>query len=333
MGLYIEKANFAPFKPSWYMSFPLLEAIHVSKRFGDKVVLDDISTSFDKGRIYGLLGPNGAGKTTFIRIITRIYFPDSGEVRYRGMPIAPIHVRRIGYLPEERGLYQKYKVGEQLMLLTQLKGVDRSEARRRLEWWLDRFEARSWWNRRVNELSKGMQQKLQFILTVVHDPELIILDEPFTGFGPINTELVKEEILRLRNEGKCIIFSTHRMEQVEELCEQILLVNAARLLVDEPKHELKDRYRTNRYEVVVEGDQVAFPEGPWHIVESMAEGRGRRLIVELESVEALPQLLQRLAHEQVHIRRIAEQIPSLHDIFIKLANRTSNEAIAPDYRV
>ncbi len=315
------------------MSVPLLEARDVVKRFGDKVVLDHVSTHFEAGKIYGLLGPNGAGKTTFIRIITRIYFPDAGEVRYRGEPVAPHHVRRIGYLPEERGLYQKYKVGEQLMYLTQLKGLSRADARRRLMEWLERFGAADWWNRRVNELSKGMQQKLQFILTVVHDPELIILDEPFTGFDPVNTELVKDEIQRLHREGRCIIFSTHRMEQVEELCEQILFINAARLLVDEPKHQLKDRYRTNRYEVVVDGTDVTPPAGPWRIIDTAPEGHGTRWIIELENPDDQARLLTALAELGHPIRRFAEVLPSLHEIFIKLVNTSHHATAAADHSV
>ncbi len=306
---------------------PLLEVQEIVKRFGEKVALDHVSTSFQPGKIYGLLGPNGAGKTTFIRVITRIYIPDEGEVRYRGMPIEPAHVRRIGYLPEERGLYQKYKVGDQLMYLAQLKGLSRQEARRRLMHWMEKFEAADWWNRKVNELSKGMQQKLQFILTVVHDPELIILDEPFTGFDPINTELIKDEITRMHKEGKCIIFSTHRMEQVEELCEHILFINEARLLVDEEKHRLKERYRAYRYEVVLDAPWDGLQGGPWEVIESGPDGPHWRYVLKVQDEGAFRQLLHRLHDAPVNVRRIAEVLPTLHNIFIHLVNSAVHESV------
>ncbi len=306
---------------------PLLQTRDVVKRFGEKVVLDRISTSFQPGKIYGLLGPNGAGKTTFIRTITRIYLPDEGGVFYKGHPITAEDVRHIGYLPEERGLYQKYKVGDQLMYLARLKGLSRQEAQKRLMRWLEKFDAADWWDRKVNELSKGMQQKLQFILTVVHDPELIILDEPFTGFDPINTQLIKEEIEQMHRQGKCIIFSTHRMEQVEELCEQILFINEARLLVDEEKHRLKERYKAHLYEVVLAGPWEGLREGPWEVVKSEEEGPYHRYVLRLADAAVFSSLMERLSRAPVHVHRVAEMVPSLHDIFIQLVNSSVHENV------
>jgi ABC-2 type transport system ATP-binding protein len=203
----------------------ILEAQHIVKRYSNHTALNDVSISIPRGCIFGLLGPNGAGKTSLIRIITQITAPDSGTVYFNGEPLSPKHISQIGYLPEERGLYKKMKVGEQLLYLTQLKGISKAEAMDKLKVWFKKFEIQTWWNKHVEDLSKGMQQKVQFVATVLHNPSLIILDEPFSGFDPINANLIKDEILQLKQQGSTIIFSTHRMESVEELCDYIALIN------------------------------------------------------------------------------------------------------------
>ena len=221
----------------------------LSKTFGDHKALDSVSLEVPKNAIYGLLGPNGAGKTTLIRIINQITLPDAGEVLFDGEPLRPEHVARIGYLPEERGLYKGMKVGEQALYLAQLKGLSKAEAKSRLSYWFDKLEIGDWWGRKVQELSKGMAQKIQFIVTVLHGPKLLIFDEPFSGFDPINAALIKDRILELREDGASIIFSTHRMESVEELCEYIGLIDRSRLILEGRLSEIKRRYRQNRFAI------------------------------------------------------------------------------------
>ena len=228
----------------------IIECRNVSKSFGEKVALDKVSVSIPEGGIFGLLGPNGAGKTTLIRIINRITIPNSGEVLFGNRPITQADVERIGYLPEERGLYRKMEVGDQAMYLAQLKGMGKSEAREALKEWFVRLGIQDWWKKKVEELSKGMAQKVQFITTVVHKPSLMILDEPFSGFDPVNTELIRNEILRLKNEGSTIILSTHNMESVEELCDNIALINKSHLVVSGGVDEIRHRYGNNNLELV-----------------------------------------------------------------------------------
>ncbi len=227
----------------------LLEAKNIVKNYGDYRALDDVSIEVPKGSIFGLLGPNGAGKTTLIRIINQITMPDQGQVILDGEPLRPDHIKDIGYLPEERGLYKSMKVGEQALYLAQLKGLSRAQARERLKYWFDKFEIGDWWNKKIQELSKGMAQKIQFIVTVLHQPKLLIFDEPFSGFDPINANRIKDEILQLRNEGATVIFSTHRMESVEELCDNIALIHQANKVLDGKLIDIKRQYRSNTYEV------------------------------------------------------------------------------------
>ena len=236
----------------------LLVAENVSKNFGKFTALNSVSLSVPKGSIFGLLGPNGAGKTTFIRIINQITMPDSGTVFLDGSPLNPIHIKDIGYLPEERGLYKSMKVGEQAMYLAQLKGLSKSEAKERLKYWFDRFDISEWWNKKIEELSKGQAQKIQFIVTVLHRPKILIFDEPFSGFDPINANLIKDEILRLRDEGATVIFSTHRMESVEELCDHIALIHKSNKILDGKLTDIKKQFKTNTYEVGLQtGDSEA----------------------------------------------------------------------------
>lgn len=227
----------------------LLVADGVSKHFGTYTALNNVSISVPKGSVFGLLGPNGAGKTTLIRIINQITMPDTGAVFLDGQPLAPHHIAQIGYLPEERGLYKSMKVGEQAMYLAQLKGLSRTEARKRLKHWFERLEIGDWWNKKIQELSKGMAQKIQFVVTVLHEPKLLIFDEPFSGFDPINANLIKDEILKLRDDGATVIFSTHRMESVEELCDHIALIHKSNKILDGKLIDIKRANRSNTYEV------------------------------------------------------------------------------------
>ena len=232
----------------------ILRVEHVSKHYAGHKALDDVSLSIPRGSVYGLLGPNGAGKTTLIRIVNRITAPDTGRVWFDGHEIAPDDVRRIGYLPEERGLYKKMKVGEQALFFARLKGLSRQDAMLRLREWFERFGIEAWWNRRVEELSKGMAQKVQFIVTVLHRPELLIFDEPFSGFDPINAGILKREILKMRDEGSTIIFSTHNMASVEELCDNITLINRSRNILSGPVAEIRERFSDNCFRLTYNGD-------------------------------------------------------------------------------
>ena len=276
----------------------LIEVQGVSKHFGEKVALDGIDVSIPQGKIFGLLGPNGAGKTTLIRIINRITIPTSGTVLFDGHPITAEDVARIGYLPEERGLYRKMKVGDQAMYLAQLKGMSARDAARELKTWFVKFGIQDWWNKKIEELSKGMAQKVQFITTVVHKPSLMILDEPFSGFDPVNAELIRKEILRLKEEGATIILSTHNMESVEELCDQIALINKAKLVITGGTDEIRHRYGEDNVEI------------------EYTEGLERRQeVVPREKVNAR---LQELIARDVRINSFKEVIPRMNDIFIKL---------------
>ena len=235
----------------------VLTVNHVSKQYVGHKALDDVSLAIPRGSVYGLLGPNGAGKTTLIRIINRITAPDAGEVLFDGRPLAPADVCRIGYLPEERGLYKKMKVGEQALFFARLKGLSRHEAIARLKIWFKKFGIEAWWNKKVDELSKGMAQKVQFIITVLHRPDLLIFDEPFSGFDPINANLLKEEILRLRDEGSTVIFSTHNMASVEEICDHITLINRSHNILSGNVDEIRRRYGANLFEVAYRGEEEA----------------------------------------------------------------------------
>lgn len=275
---------------------------NVSKSFGEKVALDHINLDIPEGKIFGFLGPNGAGKTTLIRIINRITIPTEGEVLFNGAPITDEDVSRIGYMPEERGLYRKMKVGEQAMYLSQLKGMSAQEAKQELRKWFKRFGITDWWDKKVEELSKGMAQKVQFITTVVHRPSLMILDEPFSGFDPVNADLIRKEILRLKDEGATIILSTHNMESVEELCDEIALINKSKLIVSGGVEEIRRRYGNDNVELVY----------------TDAEGRHTEILPrETDGKKTLEEYLAK----GVEINSYRELMPRMNDIFIKLVTQ------------
>jgi ABC-2 type transport system ATP-binding protein len=301
------------------MSGYIIECKDVCKNFGEKVALDKVSVSVPKGGIFGLLGPNGAGKTTLIRIINRITIPNGGEVLFDGRPITQSDVEKIGYLPEERGLYRKMEVGEQAMYLAQLKGMSAVAARKALKEWFVRFGIQDWWKKKVEELSKGMAQKVQFITTVVHKPSLMILDEPFSGFDPVNAEIIRKEILRLKEEGATIILSTHNMESVEELCDNIALINKSHLVITGGVDEIRHRYGNNNIELVYTGEEkVKDSDGIFKVL-SDEDNAGRHTAVltlgeGVRGNEALAALLK----QDITVNSFKELIPRMNDIFIKL---------------
>ena len=301
------------------MSENIIECRNVCKNFGEKVALVNVSVSVPKGGIFGLLGPNGAGKTTLIRIINRITIPNGGEVLFDGRPITQSDVEKIGYLPEERGLYRKMEVGDQAMYLAQLKGMSAAEARKALKEWFVRFGIQDWWRKKVEELSKGMAQKVQFITTVVHKPSLMILDEPFSGFDPVDAELIRKEILRLKDEGATIILSTHNMESVEELCDNIALINKSHLVITGGVNEIRHKYGNNNIELVYTGeDRVKDAEGIFKVL-SDEDNAGRHTAVltlgeNVSSNDALSVLLG----QDIIVNSFKELIPRMNDIFIKL---------------
>ncbi len=296
----------------------LIECKSISKTFGEKVALDSVSLDIPKGKIFGLLGPNGSGKTTTIRIINRITIPTSGEVLFEGRPITQRDVEKIGYLPEERGLYRKMEVGDQAMYLAQLKGLSAAEARAELKKWFERFGIQDWWKKKVEELSKGMAQKLQFITTVVHKPDLLILDEPFSGFDPVNAEVIRKEILRLREEGATIILSTHNMESVEELCDNIALINKARLVITGGVDEIRRRYGNSNIELVYSGGVLVSDEALYTVL-SDEDNSGRHCaVLSLRDGTGTNAALESIARQDITINSFRELIPRMNDIFIKL---------------
>lgn len=301
------------------MSENIIECGDVCKSFGEKIALDNVSVSVPKGGIFGLLGPNGAGKTTLIRIINRITIPNGGEVLFDGRPITQSDVERIGYLPEERGLYRKMEVGDQAMYLAQLKGMSATEARKALKEWFVRFGIQDWWKKKVEELSKGMAQKIQFITTVVHRPSLMILDEPFSGFDPVNAELIRKEILRLKEEGATIILSTHNMESVEELCDDIALINKSRLVITGGVDEIRHKYGNNNIELVYTGrDRVKDAEGLFKVLSDDDNAGRHTAVLSLGKDVSSNDTLSALLGQNIVINSFKELIPRMNDIFIKL---------------
>ena len=300
----------------------LLVADSVSKNFGNFKALNEVSIAVPEGSIFGLLGPNGAGKTTLIRIINQITMPDSGRVLLDGKPLMPEHIQDIGYLPEERGLYKSMKVGEQALYLSQLKGLSKAEARKRLKYWFEKLEIGDWWNKKIQELSKGMAQKIQFVVTVLHQPKLLIFDEPFSGFDPINANLIKEEILQLRNEGATVIFSTHRMESVEELCDHIALLHKSNKILDGKLLDIKREFKTNTYEVgLVTNNESQLKQMISEKFEiSKADFKSLdddlKLNIKLGSNESANDLLSYLT-SKAEVNHFNELVPSASDIFIQ----------------
>lgn len=297
----------------------LIECKNVCKNFGTKVALDNVSLDVPEGKIYGLLGPNGAGKTTMIRIINRITIPNSGEVLFNGRPITQRDVEKIGYLPEERGLYRKMEVGDQAMYLAQLKGMSEKDARAELKKWFVKFGIQDWWKKKVEELSKGMAQKVQFITTVVHKPSLMILDEPFSGFDPVNAELIRKEILELKEQGATIILSTHNMESVEELCDNIALINKSHLVLSGGVDEIRRQYGNNHVELIYSGENVLAPvEGLFSVI-SDADDNGRHTAVLSLDHEGLGnEVLTAVIGQSLLVNSFKELLPRMNDIFIKL---------------
>ncbi|QBQ43051.1 ATP-binding cassette domain-containing protein [Sphingobacterium psychroaquaticum] len=297
----------------------MLTVKNIVKQYSNHRALDDVSLTIPKGSIFGLLGPNGAGKTSLIRIINQITAPDQGEVYFDGELLQPKHIARIGYLPEERGLYKKMKIGEQLLYLSQLKGLRKQEAIQKINYWFERLNMGDWWDKKVEDLSKGMQQKVQFVATVVHDPELIILDEPFSGFDPVNAQIIQDEILELNKKGATIIYSTHRMESVEELCDNIALINKSKKILDGSVKDIKRSYRNQTYIVTYQYldvvDTLTLPPA-FEIVENKAALDDYELTVHVDNEQSLNDLLLALI-PQVNIKQVSEVIPSMHDIFIK----------------
>ena len=299
----------------------ILEVNKVFKKYGDYTALNEVSITVPKGSIYGLLGPNGAGKTSLIRIINQITMPDSGEIILDGEKLHPKHVQHIGYLPEERGLYKSMKVGEQCLYLAQMKGLTKSEAKKQLEHWFEKLEIQGWWNKKIQELSKGMAQKIQFVVCVLHKPKLLIFDEPFSGFDPVNANLIKDEILALRDQGSTIIFSTHRMESVEELCDHIALIHKSNKLIEGRLDEVKKQFRTNSFEVGILTSNV---EGLMYdltqkftLAQTNFKSLNDELKLEIQLGTALPNELLHLLTQRGQVTHFVEKIPSVNDIFIQ----------------
>jgi ABC-2 type transport system ATP-binding protein len=293
----------------------ILELKNLQKQYATQKAVDDVSFSIEQGSIFGLLGPNGAGKTTLLRMITGIFYPDSGDLLFDGKHFDPqndfVH---IGYMPEERGLYKKMKIGEQAMYLAQLKGLSKSEALEKIKFWFKKFEMESWWNKKVEDLSKGMSQKLQFVTTVLHEPKLIILDEPFSGLDPLNANLIKDEIYGLAQRGSTIIFSTHRMEQVEEICDHIILMNLGKKILDGTVTDVKQQFKENKFNVQFKGQPTELAS-PIFTIEHQEK---QQLIVKINEGYNSNHVLNYLLQQDVLIERFNEILPSLNDIFIHL---------------
>jgi ABC-2 type transport system ATP-binding protein len=297
----------------------VLELKEVVKQYHQHKAVDQVSFNVPQGSIFGLLGPNGAGKTSIIRIITTITRADQGQVYFEGETLNTAHPMRIGYMPEERGLYKKMKVGDHLMYLARLKGLSKSSAREKINFWFEKFEILDWWDKKVEELSKGMQQKIQFISTVVHEPRLLILDEPFSGLDPINTNLIKDEIHRLNKEGTTVIFSTHRMEQVEEICEYIVLINQGKNVLQGKVAEIKEDFKENLFEI-----QLLDPApADLHTIATTTFERDGLLRLQLSAGTDANNLLRFLLNRGVRIRAFQEVLPSLNEIFIRKVNQTN----------
>lgn len=299
----------------------LLELKNLQKNFATQKAVDDISLKIEKGQVFGLLGPNGAGKTTLIRMITGIFYPDSGEIFLDGQPFNPASdIGKIGYMPEERGLYKKMKVGEQAMYLAQLKGLKKMDAQRKMKEWFERFDMQSWWNKKVEDLSKGMSQKLQFVTTILHEPKLIILDEPFSGLDPVNANLIKDEIYRLAHNGATVIFSTHRMEQVEEICDHIALVNKGQKILDGTVSQVKHDFKEHLYRVEFENKLLA-EHLAIHLFEVVQKGE-QQVILKLDPGYSKNDVLQYFINKGLQVAAFNEILPSLNDIFIRLVEGT-----------
>ncbi len=308
----------------------MLRTEHIVKTYAHHTALNDVSIEVPPQSIFGLLGPNGAGKTSLIRIINQITGPDSGKVFLNNELLQPKHIEMIGYLPEERGLYKKMKVGEQAIYLAMLKGMDRKVAKEKLIEWFKRFDIIDWWNKKVEELSKGMAQKVQFIVTVLHEPKLLILDEPFSGFDPINTQILKNEILSLKEKGTTVIFSTHNMSSVEEICDHIALINRSKKILDGKVNEIRQEFKDNTWKVEFKGQMIAFTNSLWtagEIIDKQTVKDVNSVIIKLDESSKINQVLQNVL-SQVEIISVNEILPSMNDIFIKKVSEINSEVSA-----
>ncbi|MBV9961914.1 MAG: ATP-binding cassette domain-containing protein [Parafilimonas sp.] len=297
----------------------ILELHQLKKYFATQKAVDDISFNIEQGSIFGLLGPNGAGKTTLLRMITGIFYPDEGEVIFDGKKFDPLaDIIKIGYMPEERGLYKKMKIGDQALYLAQLKGLSKNDALQKIKFWFERLEMQSWWNKKVEDLSKGMSQKLQFVTTVLHEPKLIILDEPFSGLDPVNANLIKDEIYGLSQRGSTIIFSTHRMEQVEEICDHIVLVNLGQKILDGSVQQVKNHFKENKFSIQLSGIPEKISSNLFKIIDQQAN----KLTVKINDGIKTNDVLKYFIDQQINIEGFNEILPSLNDIFISLVEGT-----------
>lgn len=297
----------------------LLELRNLKKHYATQKAVDDISFTIDQGSIFGLLGPNGAGKTTLLRMITGIFYPDEGEILFNGQKFDPMSDSlHIGYMPEERGLYKKMKIGEQALYLAQLKGLNRNDAMNKAKFWFERLEMESWWNKKVEDLSKGMSQKLQFVITVLHEPKLVILDEPFSGLDPLNANLIKDEIFELAKRGSTIIFSTHRMEQVEEICDHIVLVNQGKKILDGGVAQIKQNFKEHIFSIQLSEVPEAINTSAFEIVKH----QNNKLVVKIDEMHNSNDVLQYFISRNVQVEGFNEILPSLNDIFIHLVEGT-----------
>ncbi len=294
----------------------MLSIRNIVKQYANHRALDNVSIEIEKGSVFGLLGPNGAGKTSLIRIINQITAPDQGEILLNGEKLNPSHISKIGYLPEERGLYKKMEIGEQMLYLAQLKGLSKADATARIRYWFEKMGIQSWWNKKVEDLSKGMQQKVQFIATVVHDPELIILDEPFSGFDPVNAQLITNEILELNQKGATIIFSTHRMESVEQLCDSIALIHKSKKILDGKVKDIKNLYRNNTYRIAYSGILNPVDTPLFNINEEKKDEKVTHLTIQINPGYSSNDVLKFLI-PQVQVTELTEIVPSMNDIFIQ----------------
>ena len=307
---------------------PLLSLSNLVKHYATQKAVDDISFDIQKGSIFGLLGPNGAGKTTLLRMITGIFYPDGGTIKLDGKHFDPLlDIREIGYMPEERGLYKKMKIGEQALYLAQLRGLSKADAMEKIKYWFEKFEMQSWWNKKVEDLSKGMSQKLQFVITVLHEPKLIILDEPFSGLDPLNANLIKDEIYNLAKKGATIIFSTHRMEQVEEICDHIVLVNLGKKILDGTVADIKQQFKESIFAIETNQPELIKDNSLFSIIDK-ADKNPNKILVKLSNAVASNEVLKYLIEQNIPIVSYNEVLPSLNDIFIQLVEDTQAKARA-----
>ena len=303
----------------------LLSLQNLRKYYATQKAVDDISFTIERGSIFGLLGPNGAGKTTLLRMITGIFYPDGGDIILDGRPFDALNdIQKIGYMPEERGLYKKMKIGEQALYLAQLKGLSKAEATEKIKYWFKKFEMESWWNKKVEDLSKGMSQKLQFVITVLHEPKLIILDEPFSGLDPVNANLIKDEIYALAKKGATIIFSTHRMEQVEEICDHIVLVNLGKKILDGSVSSIKQQFKQHIFSIETEAG-ITLPTTPAY---AMVKTESNKTFVKINEGFSANDILKQLINQNIQVVGFNEVLPSLNDIFINLVEGTHANARA-----